>query len=149
MKPVRTWVLVADGSRARVLENLGPGKGLHQVPATDEAWQLPANRDILADRPGRSHESHGNARHAIEPRSDPHRDLKRAFAVHLIGELEQRHAAHHFDRLVLVAPPEMLGNLRAGMPKKLAAIVSGELNQDLTHVATNEIGSHLAKVLAS
>ena len=32
MKPTRTWILIADGARARILENLGPGKGVHEVP---------------------------------------------------------------------------------------------------------------------
>src|SRR5262249_34094570 len=28
MKPTRTWILIADGARARILRNDGPGKGV-------------------------------------------------------------------------------------------------------------------------
>lgn len=30
MKAKRSWFLAADGGKARILENLGPGKGLHE-----------------------------------------------------------------------------------------------------------------------
>lgn len=149
MKPVRTWILVADGSRARLLESMGPGKGIHQIPHTDESWLLPPNREIFTDRPGRSFESHGAARHALESPSDPHRDLKRQFAAHLLSALDQRKRDGHFDRLVLIAPPQFLGDLRAALPSALARCIVGELAQDLTHVATDEIGAHLADTLVT
>lgn len=149
MKPVRTWVLVADGSRARVLEGRGPGKGLHQIPHTDESWLLPRSCEIFTDRAGRTHESHGTARHALESPSDPHRELKRAFAGHLAAELAERHGAGLFDRLVLVATPQFLGDLRAALTPKLATLVIGDLAQDLTHIATDKIARHLADILAT
>jgi protein required for attachment to host cells len=146
MKPVRTWILVADAGRARVLENLGPGKGVHQLPQSSETWELPSSHELGSDRPGRSFESHGATRHAIEPKSDPNRERKRAFAAHLVGELEDRRRKQSFDRLVIVAAPEMLGDLRAHMPEALGAIVVGELAKDLTQTPTNDIAKHLEDI---
>jgi protein required for attachment to host cells len=67
--------------------------------------ELPANRDILTGRPGRAFESQGRARHAKENPSDPHRELKRAFAKKLAGILGARLVEKRFDSLVLVATP--------------------------------------------
>ena len=45
----------------------------------------------------------------------PHRELKRDFAVRLAKMLDQRCREHAFDRLVLVAPPTALGDLRSAL----------------------------------
>ena len=66
MKPIVTWVLLADGAQAKVFEHGGPGKGL--TPVRDllfEEEPLQA-REIMADKPGRSFSSVGRGRSAIE-----------------------------------------------------------------------------------
>jgi hypothetical protein len=75
MKPTRLWILIADGGRARVVLNSGPGRGIEQVTGLIFDAELPPSHDIGADRPGRTHESMGKTRHAIEPQSDPHQQL--------------------------------------------------------------------------
>ncbi|UXN75484.1 host attachment protein [Devosia sp. A8/3-2] len=40
MKKTVTWILIADGTQARVLENTGPGKGLRQW----RGWISPSTR---------------------------------------------------------------------------------------------------------
>ena len=39
MKKTVTWILIADGTQARVLEHTGPGKGLIMVKGLD--WSIP------------------------------------------------------------------------------------------------------------
>ena len=39
MKPARTWILIADGSRARIVEIVGPGHELHCRGGHDLPWQ--------------------------------------------------------------------------------------------------------------
>ena len=147
MKRKRTWVLIADGGHAKVFESEGPGTELAPVQGMIFSVDLPANRDILADRPGRGHEFHGPGRHAIENRSDPHRALKREFAQKLGGILEAKLAEKSFDRLVLVAPPPALGDLRDVLPKSVLAKVTAELAQDLVKTPHSELPSHLEGVL--
>ena len=79
MKKNITWVGVADHQRARVLMNGGPGRGLLPVAAMNLQTHLKAGRDIVTDRPGRSFESKGNMRHAMQPRVDPHRQAAERF----------------------------------------------------------------------
>ena len=147
MKPVRTWVLIADGGHAKVLETLGPGSRLEAQADMVFSADLPRSHDLLADRAGRSYESHGHARHAKGDTVDPHRELKRAFAKKLGKALESKLAEDRFDRLVLVAPPPALGDLRSALPKKVRAKVAGEVAQDLVKTPRNRIWSHLETVL--
>lgn len=145
MKAKRTLVLVADGGRARIFENLGPGKGLHQVENIDETSELAANRNLLDDRPGRSYESQGAMRHAHE-QTDRHQELEHRFIEGLLERLDGLRAEDKFDRLIVVAPPKVLGDIRKIIPKELSKIVSAELARDLTRTPTDEIVEHLAEV---
>lgn len=69
---------------------------------------------------------------------------RRRLAKHLDEGAEERRV----DRLILVADPRTLGVLRAGLTKKCAALVTGELDKDLTHIAIIDLPAHLADVLA-
>ena len=148
MKKTVTWVVVADGARARLFTNDGPGKGLTPIPNGDIAGDRTATRDINADRPGRTFDRSGESRHAKEPQSDPHRNVKRDFAHRVAARLDDGHKRHAFDRLVLVAPPQALGDLRACLDNGVRAKVSAELNKDLTHLKDHELPDPIGAVLA-
>lgn len=149
MKPIKTWVLIADGARARVLENDGPGKGLTAIDRLVFKGDHAATHDIVDDREGRIHDSHGPGRSAIDARSDPHRELKRTFAHHLADVLAHELDGGAYDRLVIVATPVTLGDLRKQLPAKVAAKVTGEVHKDLTKTPNGEIASHLNDVLVT
>jgi protein required for attachment to host cells len=147
MKPIRSWIVIADGARARILENTGPGKGLTALPAEEMHHIHPPSRDIVADRPGRSHDRMGPQRHAMEPPSDAHREEKRRFADELAELLNTAARMDSYDRLVLVAPAKTLGDLRQALGKEAAAKVDGELSKDLTPIADHELPDHLDSVI--
>ena len=148
MKPTRSWIVIADGAQARILENTGPGKGLIPLPAEDMHQTLRPSRDIDADRPGRTHDRMGPGRHAMEPPSDSHREEKRHFATELAGHLNAAVLKHSYDRLVLVAPAKTLGDLRQALSKEAAAKVDGELSKDLIKIPDQELAQHLGTVIA-
>lgn len=148
MKPIRTWILIADGARARVVENLGPGKGVSEVTGMEFSQPAERNRDIMADRPGRSFESADNSRHSMEPPSDPKRLAEADFVAGLASMLDEKLKAGAFDRLVLVAAPQALGDIRKAISGQLADTVYGELAKDLTKVPNNDLEKHLGEVMA-
>jgi protein required for attachment to host cells len=147
MKPTRTWVLIADGARARILENNGPGHGLTAVEGLVFHGDHAATHDIVADQAGRSFSSHGPGRSAIEPHTDPHRELKAKFARHLADVLAQNFEKKAYDRLVVVASPVTLGDLRSALSEHVRATIVGEIAQDLTKMPNDEIGRHIRNVL--
>jgi protein required for attachment to host cells len=148
MKPMRTWILIADGARARILENDGPGRGLQPVQGGDFRGEHAPTRDIVSDRPGREFQSMGAARSAIESHSDPHRELKRRFAERLADVLSRGLEQKAYERLVVVAAPVTLGDLRAALPGGVQAKVVGELAKDLTKVPDAQVAEHLKDVIA-
>jgi|SRR5262245_26126147 len=148
MKQVRTWVVIADAARARVFETRGKGTGLAVVPDMSLDADLAPSHDLGTDRPGRSFDSVGSGRHAMERPLDLHREQKRQFARRIAHALDQRLATKAFDRLLLVAPPVTMGDLRAALPVRARAAVSAEVVADLTNTPASELPSHLAAHLA-
>jgi protein required for attachment to host cells len=148
MKPIRTWIVVADGARARVFENTGPGKGLEPLPGRVLETEVRPAREILADRPGRSFDRKGPGRHALEPTVDWHRFQKQEFARKLSERLDRAAQSDAFDRLILVAPPRSLGDLRASIGEAVRQRLVGELAKDLTRCTDRELPAHLADLIA-
>ena len=142
-----TYVLIADGARARlfVVEEgtaaLKPALGQEFI-----GTNLPS-REIGSDRPGRSFDSAGSGRHAMEPPTDPHRHAERVFAQEVAAVLEDARRRSEFRHLVVVAPPKALGDLRAEFSAALRDLVMAELPKDLTKVPSHDLPSHLAEVL--
>ncbi len=143
MKPDRLWIVVADGSRAHILENRGRGTGAHAIEGRTYTHASDPSHELGRDRPTRSHESVGHARHAAEPKSDLHERQKLDFAQILAAEISEARAASLFDHLVLVAPHPFLGALRDALPKPVAALVTSEIAKDLTKMPAIETASHL------
>ena len=148
MKPVVTWILVADGAQAKVFEHLGPGKGLQAVSDAQFAQTPLRAGEIMSDRPGRSFSSVGSGRSAMEPTTDPVADRERRFVADVAAFLDSRLAAGDFQRLVIAAAPTALGDLRGSLTPKLEAAVMAELPRDFTGQRTEALERHLADVLA-
>jgi protein required for attachment to host cells len=145
MKSARTWILIADAGRAHVYEALGQGRGMKSVDGLMLSNSVPRSRDAQggAHKPGRGQAAGGVGRHALEPTSDPHRQFKRQFADQVAALLAERLARKEFEKLVVVAPPVMLGDLRAAMPEHVRQVIKAEINKDLTKVPDAELPKHL------
>jgi len=148
MKPFRTWILIADGARARVVVNDGPGSGIRELEGGEFGQPDPPSREMGSDRPGRTFNSTGSVRHALAPRADPHRRSETQFAATLADYLDQAIRREAFDRLIIVAPPVCLGDLRAGLSEAVKGKVTAELNKDLTKVPNQDLVKHLDEVIA-
>ena len=147
MKSERTWVVIADGAHAKVLQFTPEKPRLEAVKDIAFTIDLPATHDLVGDRPGRVFESHGYASHAKAPRSDPHRELKRSLAHKIAGALQMGLAEQRYDKLVLVAPPATLGDLREALAEGVRACVTAELAKDLVKLPASQLQDHLADVL--
>ena len=148
MKPTKTWILVADGARARIIENLGPGKGLQPALNNDFAASHAPTRKFVTGKPGRNRTDGGGAHHGIEPRVDWHRFEKHRFARGMADLINRAAPRRAFDRLILVAPPETLGALRGKLSSAARSRLAGEITKDLTHIPLHELHRHLGDTLA-
>jgi protein required for attachment to host cells len=146
--PNTTWILIADGARARLLAQDKPFEALKPALEQEQLTGSTAqSKEIGSDRPGRAFDSAGQGRHAMAPSTDPQRYAKFAFARELVERLEDALHGARFQHLVLVAAPKTLGDLRELLPPPVKAKVVAELDKDLTHVPVRDLPRHLASVL--
>jgi protein required for attachment to host cells len=148
MKPVVTWVVVADGTQARVFENTGPGKGLHPVDGLRREIEPLQASEIMADRPGRSISSVGSGRSAMEYTSDPVEVRETRFVREIAEMLDEKRASGAYDRLILAAAPNALGDMRKAMTPAVKETLMAELPKDLTNLPKPELDRHFASMLA-
>jgi protein required for attachment to host cells len=82
----------------------------------------------------------------MEPHHDFHNFEKRMFARQVAKLLDEHAGKHAIERLVIVAPPKTLGDLRAELSSHTSALVAAEVAKDLTHVPVTQILDHLRDV---
>ena len=148
MKKTVTWVLIADGAQARILENTGPGKGLKQVEGLDWANKPLSAQEIVTDRPG-SKSGGGSLGGGMQPRTDPVEHRETEFVKSVAAMLDRQQQKGAFDRLVIAAAPIALGDLRKSISAGVKKLVVAELNKDLTNTPTAQLDKHLEGIFAA
>jgi protein required for attachment to host cells len=138
----KEWVVVCDGAKALVLENVGDAT----MPdlKTREVYQQKsaATRDLGTDAPGRAAGIDGKNRSAVG-QTDWHQRNEQAFLEDLARRLESRVSAGDVKSIVLVAPPRALGVLRNALSPALKGVVRAEIDKDLVAVPVYEIEKRL------
>jgi protein required for attachment to host cells len=65
------------------------------------------------------------------------------FAKRLAGRLEEARNAGELDRLVLVAAPRFLGQLRTQLSNSVADLVALTIDKELTTLPADKLAEHL------
>lgn len=139
----RTWIVVADGGYARILESKYPHSGVSvRLELASSAAETAGK--LAADRLPRIQESSYTARHGIEPRLSLKAYEKRLFAARLADYL--RGGLDNFDELVLVAPIRFLSVLRDALPDAVAAKISATRGKNLTWMTDAQVLEHLDSI---
>jgi protein required for attachment to host cells len=136
------WVVVCDGAKALVLENSGDSK--FPDLKTIEVFEQKSGKthELGTDAPGRSHQSAGYGRSAME-QTDWHSQTEEAFLLKVVEYLEAAVAAGRVKSMVMVAPPRALGLIRPVWSQGLRSVVRDEVDKDLVKLPVREIERHL------
>jgi protein required for attachment to host cells len=136
------WVVVCDGAKALVLENIGDIKfPTLKTIEVHEQKNLPTH-ELGTDMPGRAYNSVGNLRSAVG-QTDWHDQAERQFLTQLVQHLDAAVAAGKTKSLIVVAPPRALGMLRPAYSNALRGAVRAELDKDLVKMPVHEIETYL------
>lgn len=146
-KKQTTWIVVCDGARGRILVNRGRGTGLNEIESAENPDARTPTRALGAERPGRVHDSVGQGRHGMAPPADWHEFEKERFAKEMAAMVNTAALENKFDRVILVAPPRVLGDLRPALNAQATAKVGGEIGKDLTKLSVHDLGPHLSDLV--
>ena len=143
MKQNRTCIVVVDGAKARILLYKPHQKGVQQLPDGEFHDSHLPTHDLVTERQPRVHESVGAARHAVEPKIDPHKQREAQFLARLAAHLEGAGQRGEFEHLVVVAPATALGELRKDFGPFLQKRVFAEIVHDYAHQPNDYIYQHI------
>jgi protein required for attachment to host cells len=130
------WVIVADGEKALFLRNQGDSKFPNLEVVQEMEQENPATREQGSDKPGR--QSNEGPRSAVEE-TDWHRLGKERFAVEIADRLYKLAHGGAFDAVVLIAPPQVLGEMRQKLHKEVSDKVQAEIPKTLTNHTISDI----------
>ena len=145
MKITTTWILVANGGNAQIFQTEGRSGELAEVEGMSFVNETPPARDIMADRQGRTFDSAGSGRHAMEYPSDPAEISETRFAGQLGEVLQNALDKHRFDELSVAAAPAMLAKLRKALSPQVCSVIRAEIDKDYTKIAKNELADYLRR----
>ncbi len=136
---METRVIVADNLRARIFSSHTVLNKLEEMEGFTHPEARWSNSDIASDVAGKSAEQQG----ALRSRTSPKEQEEKNFAHMLAQHLKQLHNQHHYESLVLIAPPHFLGLLHGQLPKPIDKLVTQTLGKDLTTCSVEEIIDHI------
>src|SRR5262245_63474211 len=114
-RATRTWIVVADSARARIFSSDRPDRDWELVEALEHPEGRAHTPELVTEMP------------ALERGELPKDRETKVFARQLARRLEAALHGRQYQRLVLVAPPELMGALRRALSAGVRAVVAEEI----------------------
>lgn len=142
--PHNAFVLVADGRKMLFFRNEGDADYPTLKVETAQEHPNPRDGDQKTDTAGRSASTNagtttGGGSGSSMGEADYHQQEEDRFAAETADMLKRRAMAHDFEKLIIVAPPKTLGELRKHYHKEVESRLAGELAKDLTNHPVDQI----------
>ena len=143
----KIWILVSDSSHARIFTADAPSAAMVEVEDLTHPEARLHTRDITSDLPGKQHDAGPSGHHAVEPKTDAHKQASVEFAREVAGHLRENLMGNKFAHLVIVSEPSFLGALRNELDAEVKKVVTLEVGKSLVKHSADDIRAHLPKML--
>jgi protein required for attachment to host cells len=137
------WVVVCDGAKALVLENVGNRLAPSLVTREVYGQPDPKTHELGTDKPGRSFSSVGSGHSAME-QTDWHEQEEQRFLAKLAARLDKAVLAGETRSLIVVAPPRAIGVLRRQYSAHIRQALKAEVEKDYVRMPVADIARHLS-----
>lgn len=144
-KTPRIWILIADNHLARIFRK--PERHLELI-AEAEPSETRGKEAIPNNAIGRVVSSSGKSvRHKLEPHMAPGEKEAQSFVHDIAAWLDEAVRENAFDRMILIAAPKMLGELRKALSGAIQNRIVAEVNKDLTKMPLGDLEEELEKIV--
>ncbi len=141
---MKNWVVVANGARARVLEEAEGGGYVHVADVVHPASRLKGS-ELEFDRPGHvTSGAHGAGSAEYRPKVEPHDRELQHFAEELAKLLDAGVADGRCAGLILVVSNPFLGHLKAHLGGQSRERLLRSVAHDYTTLSDAELAQRLA-----
>ena len=139
----KTWVVVADEAKARILSMSKLNEPLIEFKTTSSLEAKMLDQELVSDKSGRSYDSSGEGRHSMGEKHAHKEQYGIRFAKEIADYLEENRQRSAYLKLIIIAAPHFLGVLRKALSKDVLSLVILEVDKDLTMMDSQVIREHL------
>lgn len=140
----RSWLVVADSSRARIFSYEEKAGAWDLEDEIDHPAARAHTSELVTDQQGRTRQSGtGGYAPAMSNEIDAHAQEEVKFARRVANRLANGFDAHAYASLGMVAPPHFLGLLRKHIAGRVANRLVLELDKDYTASSEAELKERL------
>jgi protein required for attachment to host cells len=139
-----TWIVAADASRARILQVADRERLVEVEDFVNPEGRL-HNREINSDAKGRFRGPDRPGGHSSDDGEHTVDHYNELFAKRVADYLDKARNEHRYERLVIVAAPKVLGQIRKRLGKEVEKLVVDDLDKDLSWLNAREIERYFAK----
>lgn len=162
-----TWILSANAGRARIFSEDDPAEPLHEVEdmvneavrlrtsetETDELGPTAATNSAHniggSEGAGFAHNAKAGAPNKqYQPNQTPAEHEAELFARDIAKYLLDAHRDGRYEKLVISASPQFLGELRIHLDAQIKPLIKLELNKDYTHFNAHQLREQLRAQMA-
>ncbi|RMG57081.1 MAG: host attachment protein [Gammaproteobacteria bacterium] len=143
----KTWILVADSSKARLFTVETASGPLVEVRDFMHPEARMHEKELTTDLPGKHRNDTGVGAHGFEQEVEPKEQEAIRFAHELAAFLDKARNEHGYEQLVVVAAPKFLGHLREALPAPVRNLVRLEIDKNLVGQSPEDIRKHLPEYL--
>lgn len=141
--PSKTWILVCDGSKALLFQNVGDERAINLKASDVLIEPHPPTRELGTDQPGRTYDSMDGSPAAVDT-TDWHERAEVDFLRKVSEKLDEAVRVHQVKHVVVIAPPKALGILRGQLTPGVRAVLTAEIAKDLVKLPTPELERRLS-----
>ncbi|CAM3771693.1 Host attachment protein [Bordetella sputigena] len=141
--PRHAWIALCNGGRGLILQNDGDSANLELRTVASYEVELPPTRDLGAAPPGRVTGPMGMPRSAVEA-PDLHERAEAEFLHRFVHALDEHTRRMPQARLIIVAPPRVLGRLRKALSPTLRDRLFAEIPRNVALHTVDEIKNKLS-----
>lgn len=141
-----TWILVANGSEAKLFKSAHLGKDLELLNEFDHPSSRDKTSDLISDKSGHFASNGTEAHGSFVEHNEPKTVEMEKFAQSLAQTLEQGRTTNKYTRLIVISPPGFHGMLRKHCNDHIKNLVVSHLEKDYTKMVANELNGLLAEL---
>jgi len=138
-------IVVADSARARIFTADSAHSPLNEIETMAHPEGRMHEQNMVSDMPGKESGKGGGGGHAYQEKIEPKEQEMIAFAKRIADYLDDARKANKLNKLILVAAPAFLGELRTHLSNETSEKIVFELDKNIAHHSVEDIRNHLPK----
>ena len=132
------WVINSNSNTCRIYQYNKPTSKLDLINEISHPDLKAKVSEMVSDKPGK-YKASKSARGAYSPPSDP-KEVKIDNFLHEIADLiNQERFKNAFNKLILIAPPQVEGILMLHMDKHVKEMIICSIQKDLIHLNQKDL----------